>query len=171
MKNVAAWLLLIAISLHLIGSYVCMKIMYPVTYERPMSHAERAIATLLEEETGIRANIVLLSQNQVLPEDIGYNSNYFIFSREMEGKTVFYRIDPDPVKVIQQQSLIYTWHKGQFNTDNRALLSLIFSKFRPGETPMQRVHDAQPANPALLAPASLHESFTPAVPSPPPERA
>lgn len=170
MKKFAAGLLLVAISFHLIGSYVGMRILYPVAYERSMNQTERAIARALEEETGVWANIVQLHEDQLLPKKgMGYGT-YFVFSCEIKGKTVHYRIESDPVKLKTRVSVRINSNDRELQPDNRALLSQLFAKFKPEMLSLQRTCLKRNSVSGLLTTASLHATFSPAVPTPPPER-
>lgn len=147
-----------------------MKIISHEIFERQMNQTELAIAQILETETGIRAHIVLLPNPNSLPKGISYSS-YFVFSQEIGEETFYYRIESDPLNVVNQSSVAFNGQNREMTKDHQALVRPVFSKFRPSEELVHRPFMTGGIIPELLVDASLHVSFSPSVPTPPPERA
>ena len=128
MRPYLAWLLLILTSFQWIGGRLCYKVIYSVEISRQMNEAEMAVAESLMSETGIEAHVQILDRTEINIDGIGY-SNFFLFSREMEGETVYYQLNSAPADLVDFELVLDPDGDAQERSPKMALLDRLFSDF------------------------------------------
>jgi hypothetical protein len=126
-RPILAWLLLLLTSFQWIGGRLCYKVIYTVEISRQMNEAEQALAESIQHETGIIAQVEVLERSEIDIDGIGY-SNFFMFSGNVDGETVYYKVNSDPVDLFDHE--IYAGQPGsEENSPKMVLLDRLFSDF------------------------------------------
>ena len=167
MKPFFSWLLVLFISLHCIGGYFCFQINYSVEIEREMDKVESKIAEALQDEMGTDVHVEIIYKDDFNLESFGY-SGHFIFSKEMEGETYYYKINSSPLEIVNQQYTVYQHSHSEGNTDKGISFQRFFSKFTfEYFTPSIAAKCRKlPGN--NFAYSGFHDIFQPSIPTPPP---
>lgn len=168
MRKFIAWGLLLATLLYLVGNGLSLEVMLPETYVRQMNKTESVIADSIERETGIKVNVVLLSDSDLVPRGISYSS-FFVFSKEINGELYFYTIDSDPVKVIGREKIALMAGGDACHHDNAWLLTHILTKFQKTDIVISHEQPALRDDHIAARNAMLPPVFSPTIPTPPPE--
>lgn len=91
MRIFGAWLFLSVTLFHWIGTLLCFEAVYYIETRHNMNALEQALANAIQTRTGAEATIKVLDADTLLPKGYVYG-NYFAFSEEVEGQTVFYTV-------------------------------------------------------------------------------
>ena len=145
------------------------KVVYSVEVERQMDESEKAISEAVKSETGIEPHVEVLDRTELNIDGIGY-SGFFLFSREIDGDSVYFEVDPDPVTIAEGEYLAGPGNDPEENTPTKAFIDRVFSDFTFSslEYPLSPIHfDLPERNFSYFHPAEKH-SFP--IPAPPPER-
>lgn len=128
MRPYLAWLLLFLTTLQWVGGHLYFKVIEAVVVEASMDELAREVALALEVETGLETHVTVLEEAQLQHHDYGYGTP-FLFSREVDGKTVYFTIDADPNRVVDVEK----WVGGQANEadaeNSLIVLARLFSYF------------------------------------------
>lgn len=166
MKPFFSWLLILIMSFHWIIGYLCFQIDYSVEIERVMNEMEKKIAEAVKEEMGMDIHVEIFQKDLSDVENFGY-SGRFIFSKEIEGKTYYYKINPNPIEIVNQEYIFYQYPDAE--GDKMILFQRLFSKFTVQDFSLPApVKDRELPERNFIY-AGFQDIFPPAIPSPPPE--
>lgn len=167
MRPILAWLLLFLTSFQWIGGRLCYKVIYTVEISRQMNAAEQALAESIQAETGIIAHVEVLERSEIDIDGIGY-SNFFMFSGNVDGETLYYKVNADPVDLFDHE--IFAGQSGsEEKSPKTAFLDRLFSDFL-----LQRADLPITPKVFVLPARNFHSLVLPDIsplpfPSPPPE--
>ncbi|HMN90344.1 MAG TPA: hypothetical protein PKD70_05790 [Saprospiraceae bacterium] len=91
MRIIGAWLLLSITLFHWIGGLLCFEMIYHIEMRHNMNALEQTIADAVQACIDAETTVKVLDAGTVLPKGYVYG-NYFAFSEEVEGQTVFYTL-------------------------------------------------------------------------------
>lgn len=94
MKKFYAWLLLTVSTCQWIGGHIYFEVSYFIEIEYRMNEAEKTIAEAVKEETGVEANVKIISSEQLTQRGQIY-SDFFAFSENIGDETVYFTISHD----------------------------------------------------------------------------
>lgn len=167
MKPILSWLLLAIITCHWVGSYIGFKVIYKIEVESKMSEAEESIAEIVKEETSLEAHITILDEDEIQMRGNGYG-NFYVFSKEIDGKTVYYQIDPTPVKVVEHE-YVATANPHEEEHEKIALFEHFFSKYTIPKTHFKAVPPYLTSSEVTFNVIDLRNLLFPTIPTPPPD--
>lgn len=168
MRTLVAWLLVVVASVYLLGGYLCLRGMYAVAIEKPMTATEHAIVEKLRSETGMRSRVRILSDEQVNPRGGGYSGTFF-FSAELEGEEVHYVIDQDPIQIVDLEYFIGRYSDRDQQSNQAVLLARLFSPFIIHEVSVSREPSVDTFYTGNFRFTGLRDLFISSIPTPPPK--
>jgi len=127
MRIASAWLLLSLSLAQWVGGHLCFEVRYLVEVQRQMNAAEKALAAVVTQETGIKSAVRVLDETEVTPRGNFYGD--FVFSKATEEETVFYVVeDQSDLTNIKTVSTPSEDHPAN-NSDQANLLKGLFKEF------------------------------------------
>ena len=169
MRPICSWLLLLLISLQWVGGHLCFKVMHSVVAEMRMNAAEEAVAAAMKAETGVDGHIRILKEEELeISNRLGY-SNVFVFSKEIDGQTVHFTVEPAPL-----ENITYGYVSGDAGNlpdqaHRVALLKRLFSGFFLYDEGIPKIEERPFSSNANFSVAPLSDLFEPSIPLPPPK--
>lgn len=167
MRAPLAWLLIVILSTHWMGGYLCFQLEYLVEVKNSMSSVEKMISEVLAEEMGAGIHVDIVDEQQLENANFGY-SGRFIFSEEINGQVYHFEIISDPVDLsYQKQSYSQSQQPGG-DHDKAIAFEWRFSKFTLQDL-------AFPSSVGEVGNRNYyhqdnHPISSPSVPTPPPKR-
>lgn len=169
MKPVFAWLFVMTLTFQWVAGRMSICLIRQVAVETHMDVRENNLSVLIQHETGIQAHIRILSKDQLEHTHIGY-SDVFIFSREIDGETVYYTIDRDPVRIVEQTFTLKTKGDPGSGQEESSLLSeRYFSDFIFPAPANVMFADLSPQPARNFLSSRMANLFSPPIYLPPPE--
>jgi hypothetical protein len=130
-RSYSAWLLLLVLCLQRVIGLLEGPVLYSVVLENGMDAVEESIAHRLNEETGLKVHVEIRDESElVLLRSRGYGTP-FIFTEEIDGRTVSYTVDQSPGTVLTFSAPESAPEElpSDLPQSSRILKDLIFSKF------------------------------------------
>ncbi|NUN99121.1 MAG: hypothetical protein HUU01_00760 [Saprospiraceae bacterium] len=126
-KVASAWFLLSLSLAQWVGGHLCIEVRYFVEIQRQMSAAEKALAQVVEQETGIESAVRVLDETEITPRGNFYGD--FVFTQASEKETVFYVVeDQSDLTTLKSVSEPQDDHPAS-NSDKANLLKGLFKEF------------------------------------------
>ena len=134
MRILLAWPLLLLVCAQWISGSLCLRVVYAIEVESQMTDTEAKLATTIKEETGLETQVQILEEEQLNMDQVGY-SNFFMFSKEMDGDTVYFKLNTDSVKLVEYEVNKHEQRNAGEDSDNGILFKRLFPQFTITETP------------------------------------
>lgn len=157
------------ISLHWIGGRLYFQVRYTVEAERVMNETEQQIAAAVKKETGMAIHVEIIPEGQLNAESFGY-SGQFIFTREIDGATYFFRVIDNPVETVSQEYTVYNCSDPDCGPERLFPFQRLFSKFTVQEQPFPLASKDRQSPRNLFHYNGIRDIFQPSIPTPPPWR-
>lgn len=168
MKKFYAWLLLTVSTCQWIGGHICFEVSFFIEIEHRMDEEERAIAEAVKEETGVEAAVHILDEEQLAPRGHIY-SDFFAFSKEIEGRTIYFSVE-DYSSVVAYEEVTTHQQPRQQDEEKMTLLKSLFQDFTIPETGLPAARTGE-YFPASFQSPGFHRQFFISNFTPPPDLA
>lgn len=100
-----AWFLLLITCLQWVAGTICVEIMQSAVVEVPMDPLEKKLSEALKKEWGHQTYVNKVEKADLDIEQVGY-SNFFLFSKELDGETHYYTVDQDRFVDVQLEKVL-----------------------------------------------------------------
>lgn len=167
MRPFLSLLLIAIVACHWTGSYIGFKVMYTVEVEPEMNAIEQVIADVVKSENNLDAHITIVPADQLEMRGNGYG-NVFVFSTEINGETIFYKIDPAPNKFVTHEYVSNAMPDSD-QQQKVALFEQLFSKYTVPQTAMKVSSMEMLPSKANFRNLSFQQLLITQVPTPPPD--
>ncbi len=100
MKLVSAWFLLSLSMAQWVGGHLCFEARYFMEIQHQMNAAEKALAELVTQKTGVESAVRVLQEDELIPRGNFYGD--FVFSKETASQKIYYVVDnqSDSIKTL-----------------------------------------------------------------------